>query len=157
MDKEQSVFTSVDVFHYKNDCKSMQLFKGILDDEAKADFLGHIFIDYNARNNEAHQTNNNILLTDKAKINTHPILEIYNDDVQCSHGATTGRLDEQALYYLRTRGIGEKTAKMLLMKAFCQNILQKSDIKELQEGLSKMIESRLDGNLSYNNPFKIDI
>lgn len=96
-------------------------------------------------------------MTDKAKINTHPILEIYNDDVQCSHGATTGRLDEQALYYLRTRGIGEKTAKMLLMKAFCQNILQKSDIKELQEGLSKMIESRLDGNLSYNNPFKIDI
>lgn len=145
MDQSQSVKTTMKVYHYKDSCRSNQLFKGILDDTAKADFLGHIFVDYNAKNNDARQTNNNILLTDKAKVNTRPVLEIYNDDVQCSHGATTGQLDNQALYYLRTRGISEKKAKMLLMNAFCQSVLQKSDIEELRTGLADMIQKRLDG------------
>ncbi len=157
MDREQSVENVVKVFHYKDDCKSTQLFKGILDDEAKANFIGHVLVDYYAKNNEARQTNNNILLTDKAKVNTHPVLEIYNDDVQCSHGATTGQLDENALYYLRSRGISGKQAKMLLMNAFCQSVLNKSEIKELQEGLSSMIEKRLQGELSMENPFKIEL
>ncbi len=157
MDREQSVENVVKVFHYKNDCKSTQLFKGILDDEAKANFIGHVLVDYYAKNNEARQTNNNILLTNKAKVNTRPVLEIYNDDVQCSHGATTGQLDENALYYLKTRGISEKQAKMLLMNAFCQSVLQKSEIKELQEGLSSLIQKRLEGELTMENPFKIQI
>lgn len=156
MDTEQSVETTVEVYHYKDSCKSNQLFKGILDDESKANFLGHIFVDYNAKNNDARQTNNNILLTNKAKVNTRPFLEIYNDDVQCSHGATTGQLDENALYYLRTRAIGEKQAKMLLMNAFCQNVLLKSEIQELREGLSSLIQKRLEGGLSMQNPFKIN-
>ena len=157
MDREQSVENIVKVFHYKDDCKSTQLFKGILDDEARANFVGHVLVDYYAKNNEARQTNNNILLTDKAKVNTRPVLEIYNDDVQCSHGATTGQLDENALYYLKTRGISDKQAKMLLMNAFCQSVLLKSEIKELQEGLTSLIQKRLEGELSMENPFKIQL
>ena len=157
MDRQQSVETVVDVFHYKDSCRSNQLFKGILDDEAKASFFGHILVDYNAKSNDARQTNNNILLTDKAKVNTQPILEIYNDDVQCSHGATTGQLDEQALYYLRSRGIGTKQAIMLLMNAFCQSVLQKSKIQELKDGLSSLIQKRLEGELDLENPFKIQL
>lgn len=157
MDREQSVNTIVKIFHNTDNCKSTQLFKGILDDEAQADFLGHILVDYNAKNNIALQTNNNILLTDKAKVNTRPVLEIYNDDVQCSHGATTGQLDETALYYLRSRGIGLRTAKMLLLTAFCNSVLQKSKITELKEGLSTMVAKRLNGGLSYDNPFKIKL
>ncbi|MDO5760531.1 MAG: SufD family Fe-S cluster assembly protein, partial [Bacteroidota bacterium] len=157
MDKEQSAENIIEVHHLKDSCKSTQLFKGILDDEARANFIGHILVDYYAKNNEAKQTNNNILLTDKARVNTKPILEIYNDDVQCSHGATTGQLDENALYYLKTRGISEKQAKMLLMNAFCQNVLSKSTIKELREGLSTLIQKRLEGELSMENPFKITL
>ncbi|MBR1774546.1 MAG: Fe-S cluster assembly protein SufD [Bacteroidales bacterium] len=157
MDRQQSVETVMRVNHYKNSCKSNQLFKGILDDEAKANFLGHILVDYDAKGNDARQINNNILLTDKAKVNTRPVLEIYNDDVQCSHGATTGQLDEQALYYLRSRGIGQKQAKMLLMNAFCQSVLAKSGIEELKNGLSDLIKKRLEGELSMENPFKISL
>ncbi|MBP3252983.1 MAG: Fe-S cluster assembly protein SufD [Bacteroidales bacterium] len=157
MDRQQSVETQMRVNHYKNSCRSIQLFKGILDDEAKADFLGHILVDYNAQGNDARQTNNNILLTDKAKVNTRPVLEIYNDDVQCSHGATTGQLDEQALYYLQSRGISKKQAKMLLMNAFCQSVIAKSGIEELKNGLSELIQKRLDGGLSMENPFKIQL
>ncbi len=157
MDGGQSVDTIVDVFHYKDACQSNQLFKGILDDMATANFLGHILVDYDAKDNEAHQKNNNILLTDKAKVSTRPVLEIYNDDVQCSHGATTGQLDEQALYYLRTRGISRKSAQMLLMNAFCQSVLSKSHIEALKEGLSQMVQKRLEGGLNHQMPFKITI
>ncbi len=157
MDGQQSVDTIVDVFHYKNACQSNQLFKGILDDMATANFLGHILVDYDAKDNQAHQKNNNILLTDKAKVSTRPVLEIYNDDVQCSHGATTGQLDEQALYYLRTRGISHKSAQMLLMNAFCQSVLSKSHIEALKEGLSQLVQKRLEGGLNHQMPFKISI
>ena len=153
IDRQQSAENIIEVYHLTDSCKSTQLFKGILDDEAKANFLGHILVGHNAKNNEARQTNNNILLTDKAKVNTRPFLEIYNDDVQCSHGATTGQLDENALYYLRTRGISEKQAKMLLMEAFCQNVLSKSEITALKEGLTSLIQKRLEGELTMENPF----
>ena len=151
MDNTQSVENIVTVRHNSNSCMSNQLFKGILDDHAKAKFVGHVFVDYNAKGNDARQINNNILLTDKAHIDTRPFLEIYNDDIKCSHGATTGRLDEGALFYLKTRGISQKRAKMLLLNAFCQGIMLKSDINELREGLSSMIQKRLDGELNMND------
>jgi Fe-S cluster assembly protein SufD len=148
MDKEQMIDTQMNVYHYKSNCKSHQLFKGIADDNAVANFIGHILVDYNAVNTIAMQVNNNILLTDKAKVNTRPFLEIYNDDVQCSHGATIGQLDDNALYYLRTRGINERNAKMLLMNAFCQSVISKSEITALKESLSEIIQRRLHGDLS---------
>ncbi|MDR1724919.1 MAG: Fe-S cluster assembly protein SufD [Bacteroidales bacterium] len=148
MDKQQEVSTYVNVRHNAADCHSNQLFKGILDDSAKARFVGHVFVDYGAKNTEAMQTNKNILLTDKAKINTKPFLEIYNDDVKCSHGATIGQLDEEAMFYLRSRGISFRSARMLLMYAFCQEILLENTIAPLGESISEIIKLRLQGELS---------
>jgi Fe-S cluster assembly protein SufD len=148
MDKQQEVEIKVNVRHNAENCISNQLFKGILDDSAKANFLGHVFVDFNSKGTSAMQTNRNILLTDKAKVNTRPFLEIYNDDVKCSHGATIGQLDEDALFYLRSRGISLKSAKMLLMYAFCQEVLAYSSIEALRESISGIIKMRLQGELS---------
>ncbi|MDD4528571.1 MAG: SufD family Fe-S cluster assembly protein, partial [Bacteroidales bacterium] len=97
---------------------------------------------------EAMQNNRNILLTDKAIVNTQPFLEIYNDDVKCSHGATVGQLDESAMFYMRSRGISERSARMLLMFAFCTEILSKASIEELVDKLQDIIKRRLHGELS---------
>ena len=90
----------------------------------------------------------NILLTDKAKINTKPYLEIYADDVQCSHGATVGQLDDEALYYLRSRGIGERSARKLLMFAFANEICHHVEIQAFKDRLSDMVQRRLNGELT---------
>lgn len=148
MDKQQYSQTEVNVHHSCADCCSEQLFKGIVDDSAKADFIGHIFVDYGAHGTQAMQSSKNMQLTDKSKVNTRPFLEIYNDDVKCSHGATVGQLDKEALFYLRTRGICARSAKMLLMYAFCEEVLAKSDIKELKESLGDLIKRRLQGELT---------
>lgn len=148
MDKQQHSLTEVNVHHSCANCYSEQLFKGIVDDSAKADFLGHIFVDYAAHGTQAMQNSKNMQLTDKAKVNTRPFLEIYNDDVKCSHGASVGQLDKEALFYLRTRGISSRSAKMLLMYAFCEEVLSKSDIKELKESLGDLIKRRLQGELT---------
>lgn len=148
MDKQQHSSTEVKVWHKVANCTSHQLFKGIADDVARADFEGHILVDYNAHGTVALQSSKNMQLTDKAKINTRPILEIYNDDVKCSHGATVGQLDKEALFYLKTRGISDRSAKMLLMYAFCEEVLAKSDIKELKDNLGDLIKRRLKGELS---------
>ncbi len=148
MDKQQVSSTEVNVYHNVPQCHSNQLFKGIADDAARADFLGHIFVDYGAYGTQALQSSKNMQLTNKAKVNTRPFLEIYNDDVKCSHGATVGQLDKEALFYLKTRGISDRSAKMLLMYAFCEEVLAKSDIQELKEGLGDLIKRRLQGELS---------
>lgn len=148
MDKQQESETEINVYHNKPNCSSNQLFKGILDDVAKSSFLGHVFVDYGARGTTAMQNNKNMLLTDKAKVNTRPFLEIYNDDVKCSHGATVGQLNPEALFYLRTRCISERSARMLLMYAFCEDVLSKSDIEELKENLGDLIKKRLQGELT---------
>ena len=148
MDKQQETETEINVYHHKPNCTSNQLFKGILDDVAKASFVGHVFVDYGASGTVALQNNKNMLLTDKAKVNTRPFLEIYNDDVKCSHGATIGQLNADALFYLRTRCISERSAKMLLMYAFCEDVLSKSDIEELKESLGDLIKRRLQGELT---------
>jgi Fe-S cluster assembly protein SufD len=147
MDKQQSVETIINVFHKAQMCRSNQLFKGILDDAARANFLGHVYVDYGSRGTLAMQTNKNILLTDKAKVNTRPFLEIYNDDVKCSHGATIGQLDDDALFYLRSRGISFPSARMLLMYAFCQEVLASCGIAPLKESLEQIIKMRLQGEL----------
>ncbi|MEE1225471.1 MAG: Fe-S cluster assembly protein SufD [Bacteroidales bacterium] len=148
MDKQQEAETEINVYHHKPNCSSNQLFKGILDDVAKSSFVGHVFVDYGAKGTVALQNNKNMLLTDKAKVNTRPFLEIYNDDVKCSHGATIGQLNADALFYLRTRCISERSARMLLMYAFCEDVLSKSDIEELKESLGDLIKKRLQGELT---------
>lgn len=147
IDKQQKSSTEVKVMHCSPDCTSRQLFKGIADDVSQADFQGHIFVDYGAKGTEALQSSKNMQLTDKAKVNTQPFLEIYNDDVKCSHGASVGQLDKEALFYLKSRGISDRSAKMLLMYAFCEEVLAKSDIVELKESLGDLIKRRLNGEL----------
>jgi len=147
VDKKQIICNEVKVRHNAPDCTSRQLYKGIADDEAQALFSGHIIVQKDAQRTAAYQINKNIALTDEAHIQTQPFLEIYADDVKCSHGATVGQLDENALFYLRSRGICQKNARMLLMFAFANEVAQTVKIQALKERLSQMIQQRLKGEL----------
>ncbi|MCR4964158.1 MAG: Fe-S cluster assembly protein SufD [Bacteroidales bacterium] len=148
VDKSQQCDNHIKVNHCSTDCTSKQLYKGIMDDEAVAGFHGHVVVHPDAQRTAAFQTNRNILLTDKAKVNTTPFLEIYADDVQCSHGATVGQLDDEALFYLRSRGISEHNARKLLMFAFANEIIRYVEIDALQERLGDMVQRRLNGELT---------
>ncbi len=148
VDSNQHVDNQLFVDHASPECHSEQLYKGILDDEATAVFSGKIMVRKDAQKTLAYQNNKNILLTDEAKANTQPMLEIYADDVKCSHGATVGQLDPEAMFYLRTRGMCERTARQLLMYAFAAEVVRKITIDPLRERIDQMIEKRLKGELS---------
>jgi Fe-S cluster assembly protein SufD len=147
VDKKQEISNEVKVWHHAPDCTSRQLYKGIVDDEACAGFNGHSTVQKDAQRTAAYQINKNIALTDEARVKTQPFLEIYADDVKCSHGATVGQLDENAMFYLRSRGICHKTARMLLMFAFANEVAQTVKIDALKVRLSQMIQQRLQGEL----------
>ena len=148
VDKKQHVNTKIFVDHQVADCESHQLYKGIVDDEAQADFLGHVLVRQNAQHTVATQTNRNIALTDQAHVTSKPFLEIYADDVKCNHGTTIGQLDEEAMYYMRTRGICERNARRLLMFAFANEIADHIKIDSLRERYKEMIRKRLNGELT---------
>ncbi len=148
VDSNQHVDNQVYIDHIAPDNYSNQLFKGILDDEARAVFSGKVMVRRHAQHTVAHQNNKNILLTDDAKANTQPHLEIYADDVKCSHGATVGQLDPEAMFYLRSRGLCERTARQLMMIAFAGEVVQKISIQALQERIQHLVEKRLKGELS---------
>jgi len=147
MDRNQQVDNQVFVDHAFPECTSTEVFKGILDESARGVFNGHVLVRKNSIKTDARQTNKNILLTDTARINSKPFLEIYNDDVKCSHGSTTGQLDNEALFYLRQRGIGEESARMLLMFAFADEIVEKIAIPQLRQRIEDMVKKRLQGEL----------
>ena len=148
MDKKQHVDNRVFVDHAVPECYSNELFKGILDDEASAVFNGHILVRKDAQKTNAYQTNRNILLTDKATANARPFLEIYADDVKCSHGATVGQLDNEAMFYIRSRGICMASARLLLMYAFAAEVIHKISIGPLLDRIDEMVKQRLRGELS---------
>ncbi|MEI7895536.1 MAG: Fe-S cluster assembly protein SufD [bacterium] len=147
MDGRQHVDNNVFIDHAFPGCTSNETFKGILDEHAHAIFNGHVLVRRNAVKTDARQSNKNILLTDTARVNSKPFLEIYNDDVKCSHGSTTGQLDQDAMFYLRQRGIGEETARMLLMFAFADEIVKKIAIPQLRQRIEDMVKKRLQGEL----------
>ncbi len=147
MDRKQHVDNRVFVEHAVPDCTSTELFKGILDDEATGVFNGHILVRRDAQRTNAYQQNRNILLTDKAAMNTRPFLEIYADDVKCSHGATVGQLDPEALFYIRSRGICMASARLLLMYAFAAEVIGKMSLEPLKNRIDEMIKQRLRGEL----------
>ena len=147
MDRKQHVDYNVFVDHAVPHCTSTETFKGILDEHARAVFNGHVLVRQDAAGTDARQSNRNILLTDTARVNSKPFLEIYNDDVKCSHGSTTGQLDQESMFYLRQRGIGEETARMLLMFAFADEIVSKIAIPQLRLRLEDMVKKRLQGEL----------
>jgi Fe-S cluster assembly protein SufD len=150
-DDNQHIANFTLVNHAMPHCTSSQLFKGILDDKATGAFNGKIFVSKDAQKTQAYQKNNNLLLSPDARMNTKPHLEIYADDVKCSHGATIGRLDYDALFYLRSRGIGEKEARQLLMYAFADEIISKIQIGLLRDRISELVDKRLRGELARCN------
>ena len=127
-------------------CLSNELYKGIMDESSTGVFNGKIFVRKDAQKTNAYQSNKNILIGDSSSANTKPQLEIFADDVKCSHGCTIGRLDEEALFYLRARGISEKQAKSLLLHAFAMDILDKVKPVSLRQHIDTLISERLGFN-----------
>jgi Fe-S cluster assembly protein SufD len=146
-DGKQHMSTYTYMHHAKPHCHSNQLIKGVLNDNSTGSFNGKIYVDKGAIKTEAYQKNNNILLKGTAKMNTKPQLEIYNDDVKCSHGATVGQLDTNALFYIRSRGIGFEEAQHLLMYAFANEVISKIKLEALRERIIDMVDKRLRGDL----------
>jgi len=155
VDKTQHIDNFVTINHNQPNCNSNQLYKGILDDHATGAFNGRINVWRDAQKTIAYQKNNNLLLTDTAKMNVKPQLEIYADDVKCSHGATVGQLNNDALFYLRSRGIPEKESRHLLMFAFTFEVLSMINIPALKERIIDLVEKRLRGELSRCNNCKM--
>ena len=132
------------VDNVKPHCESNELYKGVVDDNATAVFNGKIFVQKDAQKTNAFQSNKNILLSDGATVNTKPQLEIFADDVKCSHGCTVGQLDEEAFFYLRSRGISEKAAKSLLVHAYALDILDHIKPEPIRHYVDKLITERLE-------------
>ena len=150
-DGEQHVDNNTRVEHKFPNCTSEEKYKGILDDNATGAFSGRVLVARDAQRTNAFQSNNNILLTDTAKIDTKPQLEIYADDVKCSHGATVGQLDENALFYMEARGISPAESRMMLMYAFTSEVINKLSIESLRERMNDLVAKRLRGELSRCN------
>ncbi|MBN1416334.1 MAG: Fe-S cluster assembly protein SufD [Bacteroidales bacterium] len=150
-DDKQHVANYTLVNHAMPHCTSTQLFKGILDENATGAFNGKIYVSKDAQKTQAYQKNNNLLLSPGARMNTKPHLEIYADDVKCSHGATVGRLDSEAMFYLRSRGISEKEARQLMMYAFADEIIGKIQVGLLRDRIIEMVDKRLRGELARCN------
>lgn len=147
-DKKQHVDNFTMIEHAMPNCLSNQIYKNILDDESTGAFAGRIHVARDAQQTNAFQRNNNVLLSDKARMQTKPQLIIDADDVKCSHGATVGQINEEALFFLRARGIGEKEARMMLMNAFAREVVQKISIEPLRDRIDELIEKRLKGEIS---------
>jgi Fe-S cluster assembly protein SufD len=136
--------------HNKPNGNSHQDYKGIYDNKSTGVFNGRIIVNKQAQKTNAFQSNNNILLSDKATINAKPQLEIYADDVKCSHGCTVGQLDKNALFYLKSRGIPEKEATALLMYGFANNILKSVKIPEIKTRITNIIANKLGVKIGFN-------
>lgn len=137
------VDNQTEVDHIQPNSYSNELYKGIMDENSKGVFNGKIYVRKEAQKTNAFQSNNNVLLSDKATINTKPQLEIWADDVKCSHGCTTGQLDEEAIFYLRTRGIEEGHARAMILRAFAREVIDKIHYEGLKEYVEKEISKRL--------------
>lgn len=138
------------VRHAEPHCESHQNYKGIFDGNATGVFNGKIYVEKEAQKTDAFQQNNNILLSDKATINAKPQLEIFADDVKCSHGCTIGQLDESAMFYMQSRGIPKKEAKALLMYAFSNEVMESIRIPELKNKINKIIAMKLNVNMGFD-------
>ena len=144
-DREQHFDNYINVNHYSPNCRSTQLFKGIIDDSAQAVYSGKVYVARDAQKTDSSQSNKNILLTDKSRAFSRPQLEIYADDVACSHGSTVGQMEKEALFYLRSRGISENNAKTILLSAFINELQEDISIKPYRDYVTYLTEKRLKG------------
>jgi Fe-S cluster assembly protein SufD len=133
--------------HALPNCLSHQTYKGVLNGKSRGVFNGKVFVRENASGTDAQQSNKNLLLSNDARVDTKPQLEIFNDDVKCAHGATVGQLEEEELFYLLSRGIGEKLAKNLLTYGFAEEIINKIAIEKIKKELDEVVLNRLDVKL----------
>jgi Fe-S cluster assembly protein SufD len=141
----QHMDTHTWVDHAQPHCSTRELYKGIVDDQARGVFVGRILVRPGAQKTDAIQTNKNLILSREALVDSLPQLEILADDVKCKHGSTTGQLDPLALFYLRSRGIGEDAARALLTYAFASDVVQRIGVEELRAGLTEHLQRRLPG------------
>jgi len=151
LDKQQHVDNFTVIEHLKPNCTSNQHYKVVLDDNSTGVFSGKIEVARDAQKTEAFQSNKSILLSDTAKMHTKPQLVIYADDVKCSHGATVGQLDEDALFYLQSRGISRDESRLLLMYAFANDVMSKIKEPALKDRITDLVNKRLRGELSRCN------
>lgn len=147
-DKNQLIDNFSWIDHKVPNCKSNELFKYVLNDAAQGVFSGRIVVQPNAQKTAAFQSNKNLCATSEAKMFTRPQLEIYADDVKCSHGATIGQLDQNALFYMRSRGISESEARLLLMFAFTNDVIENIRLDALKDRLRQLVEKRFRGELA---------
>lgn len=149
--KDQLVDHHTAVHHNQPNCESYQNYKGIFKDQSHGVFNGKVFVDKIAQKTNAYQQNNNVLLSEGATIDTKPQLEIFADDVKCSHGCTVGQLNEDALFYLRARGISKKEAQALLLFAFANDAMQNIDIEPLKLKISKLLAEKLEVEIDFED------
>ena len=147
-DKNEQVDNHTFIDHKVSDCVSNELFKYVLDDQSVGAFAGKVLVREGAQHTSSQQTNRNLCATREARMYTQPQLEIYADDVKCSHGATVGQLDEKALFYMRQRGISLKEARLLLMFAFVNEVIDTIRLDALKDRLHLLVEKRFRGELN---------
>ncbi|MCP3893559.1 MAG: Fe-S cluster assembly protein SufD [Bacteroides sp.] len=147
-DKNQHVDNHTTIDHTVANCNSNELFKYVLDDQAVGAFAGSVLVRPGAQKTTSQQTNRNLCATREARMYTQPQLEIYADDVKCSHGATVGQLDEKALFYMRSRGISQKEARLMLMFAFVNEVIDTIRLDALKDRLHLLVEKRFRGELN---------
>jgi Fe-S cluster assembly protein SufD len=141
-DGSQHIDNQTSIEHIAPNCPSHELYKGVLDGRSHGVFNGKVYVHPEAQKTDGKQSNNNLLLSPTARVDTKPQLEIFADDVKCTHGATVGRLDELAMFYLNSRGIGRETARTLLTYAFAADVLETIELDTLREQLEKMVLAR---------------
>jgi Fe-S cluster assembly protein SufD len=131
------------IYHDQPNCNSWEVYKGVLDGRSRAVFNGKVFVKPEAQKTDAKQTNRNLILSDAARVDTKPQLEIFADDVRCTHGATVGRLDEGALFYARSRGIPAADARRLLTYAFAAEVVSEVALEPVRAELDRLVLERL--------------
>ena len=147
-DKMQHVDNNTLIDHQVPHCLSNELYKYVLDDSAVGAFAGRVLVHEGAQKTSSNETNANLLATRSARMYTQPMLEIYADDVKCSHGSTVGQMDEAALFYMRQRGIDEQEARLLLKAAFITEVIETIPLESLRDRLHVLVDKRLRGELS---------
>jgi Fe-S cluster assembly protein SufD len=140
---DQVVDNHTAIFHDQPNCRSWEVYKGVLDGRSRAVFNGKVLVQPAAQKTDAKQTNRNLLLSDLAKVDTKPQLEIFADDVKCTHGATVGRLDDTALFYARSRGIPQDSAERLLTYAFAAEVIEEVALEPVRDELDRLVLDRL--------------
>jgi Fe-S cluster assembly protein SufD len=142
VDGEQHVDHQTRIEHAQPNCFSREVYKGILDGSSRGVFNGKVYVHPIAQKTDGKQSNNNLLLSDRAHIDTKPQLEIFADDVKCTHGATVGRLDETALFYMKSRGVNREMARQLLTYAFAADVLETIELAEVRDELEALTLAR---------------